>query len=162
MLLSKGDFSPVGRTSSCEPPGRELARLLWFAQKKSPRLFLYPKHNLGSGLTHKATGRYVWVETEIREFSWPVWECLLNIMPWGRSSPRRSSFFFLSKMMVDSLSRKDEIKSISHWLNRWSQNWTISLTDYQCLQPYNSLKELLLGVISLPLFTLDYFPIISQ
>ena len=52
--------------------------------KKSPRLFPFPKHSLGYGLTHKTTGHYVWVGVGVRGFSWPVWEILfLNTMLWG-------------------------------------------------------------------------------
>ena len=37
-------------------------------KKKSPRLFPFSKHNLGSGLTHKATGHSVWMRTESESF----------------------------------------------------------------------------------------------
>jgi len=66
-------------------------------KKKSLRLFPFPKHSLGSGLTHKVTGHYVWVGTGVWKFSWPVWEgILLNSMPWGHSFPPQVKFFFIT------------------------------------------------------------------
>ena len=59
-------LSPDGRTSKWEPPGEEFDSR--FAKKKYPRPFPFSKHNLGSGLTHKATGHSVWIRTESESF----------------------------------------------------------------------------------------------
>ena len=64
--------------------------------KKLPRLS-HVQSTVEPGLTHKATGPRVRVGQGFGGFLGLLWEChsTSQIMPWGRSHPRRSSFFFL-------------------------------------------------------------------